>query len=98
MHLGKTAGGGNVDGAFIYAVPFLQTFGVILLAFEALEQARVAKRLIDAGGLTAARATLCKGKLLNLDFYVSHLLPRAVATAKTVQSGDESCMDPSLFV
>jgi alkylation response protein AidB-like acyl-CoA dehydrogenase len=98
MHLGKAAGGGNVDGAFIYAVPFLQTFGVILLAFEALEQARVAKRLIDAGGLTPARATLCKGKLLNLDFYVSHLLPRAVATAKTVQSGDESCMDPSLFV
>ena len=99
MHLGKTAGGGNVDGAFIYAVPFLQTFGVILLAFEALEQARVAKRLLAGGPETPLRrGQLLKGKLLNLDFYVSHLLPRATASAKTVLSGDESCLDPSLFV
>ncbi|MBC8067544.1 MAG: acyl-CoA dehydrogenase family protein, partial [Deltaproteobacteria bacterium] len=60
MHLGKLAGGGNVDGAFLNAVPFLDTFGVILLAFEALEQARVAKRLIAERGETA----LLKGKLL----------------------------------
>jgi len=98
MHLGKTAGGGNVDGAFIYAVPFLQTFGTILLAFEALEQARVAKRLIAKHGESDPRHALFRGKLLGLDFYVAHLLPRAIATAKTVQSGDESCLDPSLFV
>ncbi len=93
MHLGKLAGGGNVDGAFIHAVPFLNTFGVILLAFEALEQARVAKRLVAERGETP----LLKGKLLNLDFYVAHILPKAIATAKTVQSGDESCLDASLF-
>jgi len=97
MHLGKTAGGGNIDGAFVHAVPFLQTFGVILLAFEALEQARVAKRLL-AERPDDAQARMWRGKLLNLDFYVAHLLPRAIATAKTVQSGDESCLDPSLFV
>ncbi|MBK8240916.1 MAG: acyl-CoA dehydrogenase [Deltaproteobacteria bacterium] len=93
MHLGKTAAGGNVDGAFIYAVPLLRTMGVIQLAFEALEQARVAKRAIAASGETP----LLRGKLLNLDFYVAHILPQAIATAKSVQSGDESCLDPSLF-
>jgi hypothetical protein len=93
MHLGKLAGGGNVDGAFINAVPFLDTFGVILLAFEALEQARVAKRVIAERGETP----LLKGKLLNLDFYVAHILPKAIATAKTVQSNDESCLDETLF-
>jgi alkylation response protein AidB-like acyl-CoA dehydrogenase len=94
MHIGKAAGAGNIDGAFIYAVPLLQTFGTILLAFEALDQARVAKRLIASRG----ESPLLRGKLLNLDFYVAHMLPRAIATAKTVQSGDESCLDPSLFV
>ncbi len=93
MHLGKVAGGGNVDGAFVYAVPFLKTFGVVVLALEALEQARVAKRAIGARGETPA----LRAKLLGLDFYVSHLLPAAVATAKTVQSGDESCLDPVMF-
>jgi hypothetical protein len=38
-----------------------------------------------------------RGKLANLDFYVAHILPQAVAFAKTVQSGDESCLDPALF-
>ncbi|MBX7079568.1 MAG: acyl-CoA dehydrogenase [Nannocystaceae bacterium] len=93
MHLGKVAGGGNVDGAFVFAVPLLRTFGTIQLAFEALEQARVAKRAIASGRETP----LLRGKLLNLDFYVNHILPQAIATAKTVQSGDESCLDPSLF-
>jgi hypothetical protein len=93
MHLGKVAGGGNIDGAFIYAVPFLKAIGTAMLGLEALEQARVAKRLIAERG----ESTLLKGKLLNLDFYVAHLLPAAVAYAKTVQSSDESCLDASLF-
>jgi hypothetical protein len=93
MHLGKTAGGGNVNGAFIFAVPFLRAFGTLLLAFEALDQARVAKKLIAERGETP----LLKGKLLNLDFYVSHILPHGIAYAKAVQSGDESCLDSALF-
>jgi hypothetical protein len=93
MHLGKLAGAGNIDGAFIHAVPLLQVFGTVLLALEALDQARVAKRLIAERGETAQ----LKAKLLGLDFYVAHLLPVATARAKTVQSGDESCLDRSLF-
>ncbi len=93
MHLGQVAGGGNVEGAFIYAVPFLRAFGTVLLAMEAVDQARVAKRLIAERG----ENRVLRGKLLNLDFYVAHVLPQAIAFIKTVQSKDESCLDPSLF-
>lgn len=93
MHLGKVAGGGDIDGAFVHAVPFLRAFGTVLLGMEALDQARVAKRQLDGGKET----NLLKGKLANLDFYVAHLLPAAIAYAKTVQSGDRSCMDAFLF-
>ena len=93
MHLGKVAGGGDIDGAFVHAVPFLRAFGTVLLGMEALDQARVAKRMLESGSDSA----LLKGKLANLDFYVAHMLPAAVAFAKTVQSGDKSCMGDFLF-
>ena len=90
MHLSKLAGSGNLDGAFYQAVPFQTAFGVTALALEAVDQARVAKRLMADRGETAR----LRGKLLNLDFYVGHVLPGAIAAAKTVQSGDESALDP----
>ena len=49
MHLGKVAGGGDIDGAFVHAVPFLRAFGTVLLGMEALDQARVAKRMLESG-------------------------------------------------
>jgi alkylation response protein AidB-like acyl-CoA dehydrogenase len=94
MHLAQVGGKGNLDGAFLYAVPFLKAFGVMLLAMEAFDQARVAKRKIDAGEDTP----LLHAKRIGLDFYVAHVLPQAVAHAKTVQSGDQSALDPALFV
>lgn len=93
MHLGQLARGGKIDPAFLQAVPFLKTFGVVLLGLEALEQARVAKRLIGERG----ESPLLKRKVLGLDFYVANILPGAVAYAKTVTSGDESALDPSIF-
>jgi hypothetical protein len=93
MHLGKTAGGGDVDGAFVFALPYLRAFGTVLLALEAIDQARVAKRLVAERGETPQLA----GKLLNLDFYVAHFLPQGMAWAKVVQSGDRSCLDERLF-
>lgn len=93
MHLAKTAGSGQISDAFLYAVPFLKAFGGIVLGMEALDQAMVAKRKLDAG----SDSKLLKGKLLNLEFYVAHLLPPAVAQCKTVVSSDTSCLDESLF-
>jgi hypothetical protein len=93
MHLGQLAGNRKIDTAFLQAVPFLKTFGYTLLAMEALDQARVAKKLIAAHG----ERPLWVRKLAGLDFYINHLLPLAVAWAKTVQSGDESPLDPRVF-
>lgn len=93
MHLGKLAGGGKIDPAFVQAVPFLKTFGVVLLGLEALDQARVAKKLIAERGTSP----LLKRKVLGVDFYIAHILPQAVAYAKTVTSGDESALDPVIF-
>ena len=83
----------KVDAAMLYAVPFMRAFGWAAMAVECLDQALVAKRIIDDSGETP----LLKGKLLNLDFFVAHLLPQAIALAKTVRSSDESCLDESLF-
>jgi alkylation response protein AidB-like acyl-CoA dehydrogenase len=94
MHLGKLAGDRKIDVAFLQAVPFLKTFGYTLLAMEALDQARVAKKLIAEHG---EERPLWVRKIAGLDFYVNHLLPLAVAWGKTVQSGDESALDPRVF-
>ena len=68
-------------------------FGYVVLAYEALDQARVAKKKIEAEG----ESNFLVGKLLNLDFFVSHVLPRAVALSKEIRSGDQSVLDPRLF-
>jgi alkylation response protein AidB-like acyl-CoA dehydrogenase len=94
MHLGKLAGDRKIDVAFLQAVPFLKTFGYTLLAMEALDQARVAKKLIAEHG---EERPLWVRKIAGLDFYVNHLLPQAVAWGKTVQSGDQSALDPRIF-
>ncbi|MCA9657072.1 MAG: acyl-CoA dehydrogenase [Myxococcales bacterium] len=93
MHLANLGRTRKIEAAMLQATPFLRMFGVVLLGVEAIDQAVVAKRKIDAGDESPA----LKGKLLNLDFYVSSILPQAVALGKIVQSGDETCMDPSLF-
>ncbi|MCA9708313.1 MAG: acyl-CoA dehydrogenase [Myxococcales bacterium] len=94
MHLGKLAGDRKIDTAFLQAVPFLKTFGYTLLAMEALDQARVAKKLIAEHG---EEKPLWVRKLAGLDFYVNSVLPQAVAWAKAVQSGDESPLDDRVF-
>ena len=93
MHLANLARTRKVEAAMVQATPFLRMFGLVLLAFEAIEQAAVAKRKIDAG----AGSAFLRGKLQNLDFYLSAVLPQAIALSKTIQSGDESCLDPELF-
>ncbi|NJK33374.1 MAG: acyl-CoA dehydrogenase [Deltaproteobacteria bacterium] len=87
--LGQT----DVEHAMLQAVPFQQAFGFTVLGLEALDQARVAKRKIDADKETA----FLKGKLLNLDFYVARFLPKVVALSKSIRTGDISCLDAALF-
>jgi hypothetical protein len=93
MHLGTIGAKGGFAAAAVQANPFLSQMGTVHLAVECLDQAMVAQRLIAERGESAH----LKGKLLNLDFYVGSILPKATAWGKIVQSGDISCMDDVLF-
>ena len=93
MHLGAQSAGGSLDGALANAYPFLQMFGNVHLAIEALQQARVATAVIAEQGETPH----LKGKALNLKFYVANLLPQSIALGKAIQASDTSCLDETLF-
>lgn len=93
MHLAGLGKARKVEAAMMQAVPFLKMFGTVLLGLEALEQATVAARLREQRG----DDPLLVGKLRNLEFFVANLLPPAIALGKSIQSNDESCMDPTLF-
>ena len=55
-------------------------------------------RLLSASGAVRTdRARLHRGTLQDWLDYQLRLHPQAIALGKTVQSGDESCLDPSLF-
>ncbi len=93
MHLANLGRTRKIETAMLQATPFLRMFGTVLLGVEAMDQALIAKQKIDTEG----ESTFLKGKLHNLDFYVSSLLPQAIALGKTIRSGDETCLDPALF-
>ncbi len=93
MHLAGLGKARKVEAVMAQATPFLKMFGTVLLGLEALEQATVAAALRVQRG----DDPLLVGKQRNLEFYVATLLPPAIALGKSIQSGDESCLDPSLF-
>ena len=93
MYLGALGAKGDLEGTLLQSYPFLKMFGHVQLGLEALQQARVAKAVMAARGETPH----LKGKALNLKFYVSTFLPQAIALGKSIQMGDNSCLDPILF-
>ena len=93
MHLGALGAGGKLEQTMLHAVPFQRMFGTVLLGVEAMEQALVAKAMIDADGETPHLA----GKALNLRFYTHNVLPLATAMGKGIQSDDGAALDERLF-
>ncbi len=93
MHLAGLGKARKLEAAMLQATPFLRMFGTVLLGLEALEQAVVARRVAAERG----DSPLLAGKQRNLEFFITALLPQAIALGKTVQSNDESCLDPQLF-
>jgi alkylation response protein AidB-like acyl-CoA dehydrogenase len=94
MHLGGLGVQGDIRGAMLFATPFLELFGTVVLGLHALWQARVAIELGDGGSEPAA---FYRGKVANARFYAKNILPRATAYAKIIQANDQSCMEPGLF-
>lgn len=83
----------DIEHAMVNAVPFMHALGYVVLGQEALDQARVAKRKIEADGET----DFLVGKRLNLAFYNAQFLPKVVGLSKTIRAGDVSCLDAALF-
>lgn len=96
MHLGTLGMERNLRGAMLQATPFLEQFGTVALGRHALNQARVALACL-AEGASEADARFYRGKVHNARFYMAQILPRSISLAKTIQSRDESCLDPELF-
>lgn len=94
MHLGKLGMEGDLEGAMLQSMSFLNLFGMVVLGVHALEQATIAQKALDAG---ASDENFYKGKLLNLDWYIGTRLPHAVALSKSIQAGNTACMDEILF-
>ncbi|WAS97862.1 acyl-CoA dehydrogenase [Nannocystis punicea] len=94
MHLAGLGKARKVEAAMMQAVPFTRMFGLVLLGVECIEQALVAARLRQTRGDEPHLI----GKQRNLEFFVAALLPQAIALGKSIQSNDESALDPALFV
>jgi len=98
MHLAGLGMAGDRVGAMGHATSFLNQFGNVVLGVYHARAAKVAHEALAAGGLTEAQERFYKGKLVNLRFYVSQVLPESFALGKVIRSGDASCMDDAAFM
>ncbi|MFH1467745.1 MAG: acyl-CoA dehydrogenase [Pseudomonadota bacterium] len=96
MQLFQYALGGRLSTAMLESSNLLSLFGHFLLGMTALQQAIVAQRALDEG-CEAHDEVFYQGKVLNLKFYIAHILPQAKALGAMIQSGDESALDDLLF-
>jgi alkylation response protein AidB-like acyl-CoA dehydrogenase len=96
MHLGMVGQQGNLRGAMLQASPFLDLFGTVVIGLHSLWQARVAHEAIQ-NGASGDDLKFYKGKIANARFYMRNILPNATAIAKSIQAGDESCLEEGLF-
>jgi len=96
MYLGGLGMQGNLKGAMLQSYPFLTLFGTVVLGLHALWQARIALEASE-GATSDADKKFYRGKVLNARYYAKNVLPRATSIAKTIQAGDESCLEDGLF-
>jgi alkylation response protein AidB-like acyl-CoA dehydrogenase len=95
MHLGGLGMQGQVRGAMLQASPFLDQFGNVVLAQQAIIQARIALEKLDAA--RGQEVNYLKGKVLGCHFYCNNVLPHSMALGKSIRNADESCLDEVLF-
>ncbi len=96
MYLGGLGMQGNLKGAMLQSYPFLTLFGTVVLGLHALWQARIALEASE-GATSDPDKKFYRGKVLNARYYAKNVLPRATSIAKTIQAGDESCLEEGLF-
>lgn len=107
MHFGKT---GKADPYYpvLYATPYLELFGNIVVGYLLLEQAKIAsaklKGILEAKGADSpekkkavledsSEAAFYNNKIQTAKFFAANLVPEALAIEKAVMSGDKSPLD-----
>ncbi len=110
MQLGAAAMQGNLEGAATWAVPYLRSFGDIVMGYQLLWQADIAKtkleeRLkaagIDPNDKEAVEAHIAEseeskfyaGKLDNIRYFYSVILPETKARLQAISKADTVAMD-----
>ncbi len=79
--------------AALDAVPFLFGMGDLLVAWELMDQARIAEQALAAGSLAEKEQLFYRGKLTAASFFVRRFLPAAGAALDGLAAGDSSALD-----
>jgi butyryl-CoA dehydrogenase len=87
MHLGGLGLGGNVDGMLLHSVDYLDLFGTVVIAWQWLLQAAVAKERLAAG---AEPRAFYEGKGLAAQYWIKTELPRIDHLAHLCRTGEGS--------
>jgi len=87
---------GNVDGMLLHSVDYLDLFSTVIIAWQWLLQAAVAKEKLSTG--TEPRA-FYEGKGLAAQYWIKTELPRVDHLANLCRSGEDSYarMNPAWF-
>jgi butyryl-CoA dehydrogenase len=87
MHLAGLGMGGNVDGMLLHSVDYLDLFSTVVIAWQWLLQAAVAKEKLAKGG---APAEFFEGKLCAAQYWIKTELPRIEHLGHLCRSGEAS--------
>jgi alkylation response protein AidB-like acyl-CoA dehydrogenase len=87
MHLGGLGMAGNVDGMLLHSVDYLDLLGTVIIAWQWLLQAAVAKERLAAG---AEPRAFYEGKGLAAQYWIKTELPRIDHLAHLCRTGEGS--------
>ena len=89
MHLAGVGMSGEVALFMSKASPYLEMFSQYLLSWQLIGQAVVAQKALDAG----STEEFYNSKIATARFYVNHVSPQALATAKLLRSEERDALD-----
>jgi butyryl-CoA dehydrogenase len=86
-HLGGLGMQGDVAGMLLHSADYMDLFSTVVIGWQWLKQAAVAKPGLDAGRATPA---FYEGKLCAAQYWINTELPRAGYLAALCRSGEDS--------
>jgi len=94
LHLGQTAMSAQFKTAFVFAFPFLEVMGDVIMAWMLLWRAALAKDKIEAGA-KAKDAEFYEGQLKTAEFFIYTILPATLGKMNGIVKCNGAAMDIS---